>query len=211
MPTPTPTPVSAIPPPVFDGLAFWLFVLVEIVLVGIVAVLGARTALLRDADPSIADFTQRPYSLAKSQLAFWTVIIIGTYLYIFFVNPTGVVNVLNATALELLGISMATSAAAGVTGAPTAPAARPPLPFSTQPVQPPAPSQRHLTYIDDILGDNQGINIHRLQMVLWTLVFGGVFVYLCFTGRRFPDFDQQVFILMGISSGTYVWFRRTET
>jgi len=209
-----PTPIPAVPPPpAFEGIAFWLFVLVEIVLIGIFAVLAARTALLRDVDPTITDFTQRPYSLAKSQLAFWTVIIIGTYLYIFMANPTGIVNVLNATALELLGISMATSAAAAVTGAPAAPAPRTPVPFSTRPLQAQAapPSQRHLTYIDDVLSDNQGMNIHRLQMALWTLVFGGVFVYLCFSNRSFPDFDQQVFVLMGISSGTYVWFRRTES
>jgi hypothetical protein len=48
-------------------------------------------------------------------------------------------------------------------------------------------------------------------MALWTLVFGGVFIYLCYQNRRFPDFNPQVFLLMGISSGTYVWFRRTET
>jgi hypothetical protein len=33
--------------------------------------------------------------------------------------------------------------------------------------------QRHQNYIDDILGDNQGMNIHRLPMALWTVVFGG--------------------------------------
>jgi hypothetical protein len=203
------------PPPPIEGAAFWLFALAEIVLVGIVIVLAVRTALLRDADPSIPDFTQRPFSLSKSQLAFWTVIIISTYLYIFIVNPAGVVNVLNTTALELLGISMATSAAAGVTGAPAAPAARTPVPFSPRPLQAQTPGQplgqRHRNYIDDILSDNDGTNIHRLQMVLWTLVFGGVFAYLCYQTRKFPDFDQQVFILMGISSGTYVWFRRTES
>src|SRR5271157_5842170 len=171
IPTPTPTPVPVLmnmPPPAIEGTVFLLFILLEILLVGIVAALAARTALLRDADPSVPDFNLRPYSLAKSQLAFWTVVIISTYLFIFVVNPAGVVNVLNATALQLLGISMATSAFAGVTGTPATPAARTSAPFSTRPLLGPAPvpSQRHQNYIDDILSDNQGMNIHRLQMAL---------------------------------------------
>src|SRR5271169_1231319 len=115
-----------------DPTAFWIFAIAAILLVGIVAVLAARTALLRDADPSLPDFRQRPFSLAKSQLAFWTVVIIGTYLFIFIVNPT-VVNVLNSTALELLGIGMGTSALAGVTGAPATPAVKPPTPYVPRP------------------------------------------------------------------------------
>ncbi len=212
---PTQNPVSEMPPPALEGVALWIFVLIEIALIGTVVVLAVRTALLRDADPSVPDYRLRPYSLAKSQLAFWTVVIISTYLFIFIAKPAGVVNVLNTTALERLGISMGTSALAGVTGAPAAPAPRAPVPFSTRPIQAqapaPAPSQAHQNYIDDILSDNQGMNIHRLQMALWTLVFGGVFVCLCYQNQDFPSFDQQVFVLMGISSGTYVWFRRTET
>lgn len=203
-----PPSVQATPNPVIDTTALWTFVISVILLVGIVVVLAARTALLRDADPAQPDFNKRSYSLAKSQLAFWTVVIIGTYLYIFIVNPS-YVNVLNTTALELLGISMGTSALAGVTG-PTASAPKAPVPYLPRPV-PPAPLQSHHTYIDDILSDNEGMNIHRLQMALWTVVFGGVFVFECYKNRKFPDFGQHTFALMGISSGTYVWFRRTET
>jgi hypothetical protein len=204
------TPTQSQQLPGIDPIALWTFAIAAIILVGIVAVLAARTALLRDADPSVPDFRQRPYSLARSQLAFWTVVIIGTYLFIFIVNPSSV-NVLNATALELLGISMGTSALAGVTGPPAAPAARPPNQFVPRPAPAAAASQLHQTYIDDILSDNQGMNIHRLQMALWTLVFGGIFIFECYTNRKFPDFEQQSFALMGISSATYVWFRRTES
>jgi hypothetical protein len=206
-----PTPTQTLVPPDLDPTSFYFFVLTAVLLVGIVLVLAARTALLRDADPAVPDFKLRTYSLAKTQLAFWTVVIIGTYLFIFIVNPS-VVNVLNGTALELLGISMGTSALAGVTGPPAASADRPSVQIVPRPLNPPAsPGQLHQTFIDDILSDNQGMNIHRLQMVLWTLVFGGIFIYESYKNRQFPDFSQQNFLLMGISSGTYVWFRRTES
>jgi hypothetical protein len=199
LPTPTPSLIPTIAPHSLDAesSAFLGFALIDIALVGVVMALAVRTALLRDSDPSVPDFRLRPYSLAKSQLAFWTVVIISCFIYIFFSSPSLNVDVLNPTALELLGISMGTSALAGVTGAPAAPRV-------------PVPSQTHKNYVDDVLGDSQGINIHRLQMALWTLVFGCVFIYECFKTGKFPVFDQQIFGLMGISSATYAWFRRTE-
>src|SRR5580658_7089999 len=108
-----------LPLPKIDPTSYWIFVFIAIVLLAIVIGLAARTALLRDTCPGVPDFKMRPYSLAKSQLAFWTVIIIGSYLFIFIDRPS-VLNVLNNTGLELLGISMATSALAGATGPPAA-------------------------------------------------------------------------------------------
>ena len=64
MPIQTPT----LPLPRIDPIAFWIFVFAAIILAGIVLGLAARTALLRDACPSVPDFRMRPYSLAKSQL-----------------------------------------------------------------------------------------------------------------------------------------------
>jgi hypothetical protein len=54
------------------------------------------------------------------------------------------------------------------------------------------------------------MNVHRLQMVIWTVVFGGIFVYASIKKGVFPAFDDQAFVLMGISSMTYVWFKRSE-
>src|ERR1700677_4839785 len=184
LPTPTPSLIPTIAPHSLDAesSAFLGFALIDIALVGVVMALAVRTALLRDSDPSVPDFRLRPYSLAQSQLAFWTVVIISCFIYIFFSSPSLNVDVLNPTALELLGISMGTSALAGVTGAPAAPTIpKPPVLIAPQPApRVPVPSQTHKNYVDDVLGDSQGINIHRLQMALWTLVFGCVFIYECF-------------------------------
>lgn len=204
--------ISGIPiPPIpeVDPTSYVIFVVVAIFLIGIVIGLASRTALLRDSCPFIHDFKSRPYSLAKSQLAFWTVIMIGCYLFIYIDNPS-IVRVFNNTALELLGISMATSALAGATGPPVAGVATPTAPSVPRPAPAAAAIQLHRNYILDILSDDQGMNLHRIQMVLWTLVFGGLFLYECYKYRNFPNFAQQNFVVMGISSATYVWFRRTE-
>lgn len=192
----------------------------EILLATVVIALGMRTTLLRDPEPSQPDFRLRPFSLAKSQLGFWTVVIIGSFIYVYF--SQGVcVGVLNNTALLLLGISTGTTAlsaaAAPVPAARANPAA---VPFANPPTGAApaaaggAPDHRppsvHENFLDDILSDNEGINVHRLQMVIWTVVFGGIFIHRVIRLHEFPTFDDQAYVLMGISSATYIWFKRTE-
>jgi hypothetical protein len=186
-------------------LGRWICIGAEVVLAAIILGLGTRTALLRDSDPSQPDFRLRTYSLAKSQLAFWTAIILGSFIYLYF-RTCQCGGVLNNTALILLGISSATSAASAVAGAPPAPPGA--LPGSTPPAP---PTQPHRTYLDDILSDAQGMNLHRVQMALWTVVFGGIFLHQVAATGNFPTFGDQAYLLMGLSSATYVWFKRTET
>lgn len=194
-----------------SGWGVALIALLEILLVTGVFALGAKTELVRDSDPRLPDFRQRPFSLAKSQLAFWTVAVIGSFLYVFF--ATGRFSgVMTNTVLWLLGISSATAAlsaaASGPGGGPAAPAA--PVGAPAAPVAPAAPPQVHQRFFTDILSDNEGMNVHRLQMAIWTAAFGGIFVYESIKNGVFPTFDDQAFVLMGISSATYVWFKRSE-
>ena len=199
-----------------------LLALLEIVLVIGVLALGAKTELVRDSDPQLPDFRQRPFSLAKCQLAFWTVAVIGSFLYVFFATGR-FAGVMSNTVLWLLGISSATaalSAAAGGTAAPVAPPPAAPAaagaapaasaPNASAAAAPSAPPQVHQRFFTDILSDNQGMNVHRLQMVIWTAAFGGIFIYESIKNGVFPTFDDQAFVLMGISSATYVWFKRSE-
>jgi hypothetical protein len=179
---------------------------IELLLIGAVYALGRMTTLLRDPDPKQKDFRLRAYSLAKSQQAFWTVVVIGSFIYVYF--SQGVcVEVLNNTALLLLGISTGTTALSAVTGKPGAPAQAANAAAGVQDHVPPSP---HENFLDDILSDNEGINIHRLQMLIWTVVFGGIFIHQVVKSGKFPVFDDQAYVLMGISSVTYVWFKRTE-
>jgi len=181
-----------------------LLALLEILLVVAIFVLGTKTELVRDSDSPWADFRERPFSLAKSQLAFWTVVVLGCFLYVFFATGR-FTGLMNNTVLWLLGISSGTAALSAAAAGPAAPSPATPAP------PPPAQAQKHQRFFTDILSDQVGMNIHRLQMLIWTVVLGGIFVYVTIKSGVFPTFDDQVFVLMGISSGTYVWFKRAET
>jgi hypothetical protein len=63
----------------------------------------------------------------------------------------------------------------------------------------------------DILADEQGsIGFHRLQLVLWTLVLGGIFVYTVWRSLSMPDFNTLLVTLQGISGATYLGFKIPE-
>ncbi len=63
----------------------------------------------------------------------------------------------------------------------------------------------------DILTDEQGsIGFHRLQLVLWTLVLGGIFVYTVWRSLAMPDFNTLLVTLQGISGATYLGFKIPE-
>lgn len=194
-----------------------------------------KKALLRDYNPAEPDHRKRTFSLSRTQLAFWSVLIIGGYCFLYLVTGQFVGH-LNNTVLILLGISVGTTALAGLVGgaqrdaqnqaaqnaaaanagAPNAGAGNAPAAGAGAANSPPPalalsvshqPSQGFLT---DLLSDSQGVNLHRLQMFVWTLVFGVVFLSQLFGRFAFPVFDQTTFLLMGISSGTYVFFKRAE-
>jgi hypothetical protein len=149
----------------------------------------------------IPDFRQRTFSLARVQLAFWTVLVVGSFIYIYLV--TGVTSgVLTSTALWLLGISSGTSALSQAAGNNP--------PNTGQVLSTPSP-QRPAGFLSDILSDSQGVNVHRLQMLIWTVVFGCILIARVVTGLAFPEYDTTTYALMGISSCTYIWFKRTET
>jgi len=81
----------------------WIVVLGLALVAGALVLLAQRSNLLRDANGA----EHPPYSLAKHQMAAWTFVIVGAYLYVWLV--TGAYSSISTTALVLIGIS-------GVTG-----------------------------------------------------------------------------------------------
>lgn len=71
-------------------LAFWIFRL------------GKTSWMLRDSNGA----ANPPYSLARHQMAIWTIVVVGAYLYIWL--TTGLFAWVSTTALALIGISGAT-------------------------------------------------------------------------------------------------------
>jgi hypothetical protein len=131
------------------------------------------------------------YSLARTQLALWTVVVVGAYLFIWTV--LGTKNPLNQTGLILIGVSALTGLTAMVVDdknaakAGAVPAAKPSTGFWS-----------------DLLSDDDGLAISRLQMVIWTLVLAFVFVYSVWTDLAMPDYDAVLLGLLGVSNGTYL-------
>ena len=62
----------------------------------------------------------------------------------------------------------------------------------------------------DICDDGNGTSVHRLQVVIWTIVLGVVFVQTVLQVISMPEFSQTLLILLGISNGTYLGLKVPE-
>jgi hypothetical protein len=150
--------------------------------------MARKTAIIRDGD------ARSSYSLGKTQLAWWSFIIIGSYVFIGI--ATGVLPKLTTDIITLLGISMGTTAGAKALDR-----------VGSKKGSVNAPSTR---FLDDLLSDDSGVNIHRFQMFLWTLVFGAFFIGRSLSKLELPTIDNGQLLLMGISSATYLGLRTAE-
>ena len=65
-------------------------------------------------------------------------------------------------------------------------------------------------FFADILDDGNGVSIHRLQYLLWTLMMVVVFLVNVTTTGKMPEFSVTMLGLMGISSGTYVTIKAVK-
>lgn len=170
----------------------WLalgFVLIALAWIAVV-VAGKRSGMLRDANSTAAG-TARPYSLARVQMAWWFALVIGAYVFLWVLTDD--LAQFNTSVLALLGISGATGlSAAGIDSA------------SNRQV----PQTSH--FLLDILTDVNGITLARLQLLMWNLVLGVVFVTRVFTDLEMPSFDATTLGLIGLSGGAYVGFKVPE-
>jgi hypothetical protein len=165
-----------------------------------------------------------PYSLARTQMLAWFFLVIGAFLFLWLV--TGSSDMLNTTVLSLMGISVGTSLAAEVQDA-SKPTRREdlveeqkklvalPNPNQQQKGRlseieaelnkaPIRPESKH--FLNDVLTDAKGISFARLQMLIWTIVLGLLFIHDVYTNLAMPEFNTTILALMGISSGTYLGF-----
>ena len=197
------------------NLVYWC---VFVVLAAIIWLCNKYFNLLKD----VSDAAVKPYSYSRVQLAFWTLIILSSFISIYII--TGQIPVLADSTLILLGISAGTTTAASMIDA-------------SDQAKNIALSQDDpgKSFFLDILSDGNGISIHRLQTVLFNLIFGAWFIqnYLhnmsdyihtnpvtvalpckdCMSqliNKIIPDICTNNLILMGVSSGTYAALKTTE-
>jgi hypothetical protein len=61
---------------------------------------------------------------------------------------------------------------------------------------------------NDLVTDDRGaVSLDRFQIVAWSLVLGGFFLYAVVWDLTMPEFNATLLALMGISSGTYIGFK----
>jgi hypothetical protein len=172
---------------VYDPI--WLAVggLGILLLAGGIAMAGWNTGLLRDRGPT------SPFSLGRVQMAWWLIITIGGFLFIWLLSGQwrGVVT---TGTMALIGISATTGVAARLTD------------------DPPEgdPGRKTQNFWLDIVSDGMNPAVHRLQLIAWTILLGGIFAWTVIWTFAFPDFDSNLLLLVGIVGGTYVGFKFKE-
>lgn len=164
--------------------------------IGALRVLFDKNALRDDSSA-----VPKPYSLARVQLWFWTVVILGSWILTYGICHE--IWALNGTCLTLLGISGLTTSAGRIIDNRDA---RDPGTAGPNP-------ERSAGFFADILSDERGLSVHRFQLLSFNLMFGTAFLTDVFSkldDGKFPSFDPQSLTLLGLSSGTYVAIKSME-
>ncbi|WP_321945386.1 hypothetical protein [Paraburkholderia sp. J10-1] len=166
---------------------------VFVAVIFIFVLLARQTALLRDVGSTTSvPLNRRTFSLARTQMAWWTLIIVGSYIYEWLAS--GVMPPLSAQALALMGIySVLTVGSRSVD-----------LARDTQ--FPPSVPR----FFSDLVSDESGVAIHRLQMLIFTVIVGLMFVYQVLTTVSMPALEPYTLAVIGISGATYIGLKSTE-
>jgi hypothetical protein len=224
---------------IINVIWFWIYIVMMLVLLVFFVWLSQASDVLRDAGPTPAT-GRKTFSLGRSQMAFWFLLVVASYLFIFLV--TSAYGALSTAVLALIGISAGTALSAAVIdsskrnaaqsdrdtlmleqakldGELAAPGAAPDAAKQARLDQVKAKIKELTSAIDpqpttgfwkDILSDESGISFHRFQMAIWTLVLGVIFIAQVYNVLSMPDFPGELLALMGISGGTYIGFKFPE-
>jgi hypothetical protein len=167
---------------------------ISIILIGIF--LSFKTAILNDTS-EILNPKDKPYSFARAQLMWWSLIIISTFCSHY--GLKGIILNINQSSLILLGISLGTTVASKIID-------------NTDINNNNNRHQDELSkgFLIDILSDGNGISVHRFQALIFNVVFGIMFINEYFIKATFVEFGPTELTLMGISSAAYVGMKINE-
>jgi hypothetical protein len=146
------------------------------------------------------------FSLGRTQLAFWTVIIISSFIYTVYVHSTSGISVppIDPVNLILLGIAAGTTAVAKVIDSSQQ---------NNQGASIPQQDYPSKGFFMDLISDEKGVSIHRLQNVLWTIIVGFIYISSVYDKKMLPDqsvINNQLLGLMGISASAYLGLKTSE-
>jgi hypothetical protein len=196
---------------------FIMYYLILAVISAIVIVVAIKSSMLRNAVFNNDNFCmladnggktkpRAAFSLGRSQLAFRTVIVISSFIYVYLnASPQEYTAPVLATVnLTLLGIAAGTTIASKVIDNSQKDTQGNSIPQQDYPSE---------GFLIDIISDEKGVSIYRLQSVIWTLIIGAIYIAYVSGKSKMPDdtvITSQLLILMGISSSTYVGLKTTE-
>ncbi len=187
----------------FESWLMTTFMVFYILFVLVFIIIAIRSKMLRGSAVQPDDLTQPPiygpYSLAQTQLMFWTIMILGGFIYTLVL--TNIDNSMNVSVMLLLGISVAT------TGAATFIDYYKKVTLSI--TLSPKPTDGH--FIRDILSDGDTYSVQRIQIAAWNLALGIYFVYYTIDNKTMPVFPDALLALVGVSSVGYVAGKRAES
>lgn len=191
----------------------WLFVsvILFIELYFIIVLLFYRKSriqyLIKDQS-SIRDILKIPYSFARTQLVWWTFIIIACLSVSFGITGT-LPGLTDPGLLVLLGLSAGTTTGGTI--------------IDNHDIQKAARSRKSDNFVrhqdegsegffTDILSDSNGISIHRFQAFVFNLLYGLIFIlgFIDTSGTGFVHFDEFTLALLGISSAGYLTLKSQE-
>ena len=195
-----------------------MYYVILAILGGVVILVSIKSSMLRNELFNEENFCKlaeadkikdpRPsFSLGRTQLAFWTVIIVSSFIYLLLKNstfPNFNVPVLSGVNLALLSIAVGTTLVSKT------------IDNSQKDTQGEAVPQQDYPssgFLIDIISDEKGVSIHRLQNVIWTVVVGGIYVGYVTMNPSLPDetvITTQLLGLMGISTGAYLGLKLNE-
>ena len=158
--------------------------------------LGRTTNLLRVVNTN--SIKNPAYSLSSTQMGWWTFIIVTSVGFLWIVNGE---LVLSSQALILLGISIATAAGSNAVDANAKGKNRE---FDGSDGKPSD------GFWNDLMSDSQGYSIHRFQNVVFTLLVGFYFLIQTISDLEMPVLDDNILLVLGISSGAYVALKPFE-
>lgn len=159
--------------------------------------LSFKSDILKDS----SNCSVKPYSLARTQLMWWTLIILSCFCAYYGFEGSMPENLDNST-LILLGISLGTTTAGRI--------------IDNTEINNNVTRHQETNsgkgFLHNLLSDDNGISVHRFQALVFNVIFGLIFI------NKFLSSDQHIFVsfeafelgLMGISSGAYVGLKLNE-
>jgi hypothetical protein len=168
----------------------WCWLALLLAFTAAIVLASVYTDMLRDGPPvgPALDRVPQPYSLGRSQMAWWFFLIVISFVFIWLVTSDR--DTIPPSLLGLMGISAATALVAAA------------IPERQ------ALARSSRGWWRDLITDVHGVvALDRLQIVVWTIVLSGIFLTSVVWDLTMPEFNTTLLALMGISSGTYLGFK----